>query len=364
MKWFAILLTSVLLVACDYTEVEREVGYKGKARMNPWLAAERFCERYHGEVRSLVGWSPPQVDDSIWLAPAAALSNQSFVRAVDRWVEEGGHLVLLIEHANSETNDWGMLPPPLLPDPALTRFLRDSGMELRPSRERDEKAEMTEIQFNGESFAVEAKSGTRVTVHGGVPSVFASVTRGDGQLSVLTDARLFRNRWIGEKDHAALLDALVQSSAFEGNVCFLRSTGMSLWRLLGTHLWPVLIALGVWIALWLWKNFCRFGPIDAAAGESTLRGYDHHLEALGNFQWRMDRGATLLAPLRARIVERGHQLAAASGRKDDDLFQFLADRAGLPRERVFRALAESRVPDSAILTRTTADLQRLLQLLH
>ena len=32
---------------------------------------------------------------------------------------------------------------------------------------------------------------------------------------------------------------------------------------------------------------------------------------------------------------------------------------GIPRERVFRALAETAPPDASILTRTAADLQRL-----
>jgi hypothetical protein len=88
------------------------------------------------------------------------------------------------------------------------------------------------------------------------------------------------------------------------------------------------------------------------------------LEALGDFQWRLDRAAALLVPLRAQVVERGQRLAVRSGRRDDDFFQFLADRAGLPRERVFRALAEAAPPDSGVLTRTAADLQRLLNILH
>ena len=95
-----------------------------------------------------------------------------------------------------------------------------------------------------------------------------------------------------------------------------------------------------------------------------LRGYEHHLEALGDFQWRLDRAASLLAPLREQIVELGQRTSVRAGRRDDDFFQFLADRAGLPRERVFRALAEAAPADSAILTRTTADLQQLLKVLN
>ena len=40
------VLLGVLLVAacgCGSEYVEREIGYKGRARVNPWLAAERFA---------------------------------------------------------------------------------------------------------------------------------------------------------------------------------------------------------------------------------------------------------------------------------------------------------------------------------
>ena len=161
-----------------------------------------------------------------------------------------------------------------------------------------------------------------------------------------------------------MLDALVRASGYDGNIGFTRGSALSLWKLLRDHLWPVLAGLGGLILLWLWKNFSRFGPLEAASGASTLRGYDHHLEALGDFQWRLDRAAALLAPLRAQIVERGQRMSQRSGHRDDDFFQFLATLADLPRESVFRALAESAPADSAVLTRTTADLQRLLHVLH
>ena len=127
---------------------------------------------------------------------------------------------------------------------------------------------------------------------------------------------------------------------------------------------PVLVGLLVLVLLWLWKNLSRFGPLEAAADAPALRGYEHHLEALGDFQWRLDRGARLLEPLRSQIVDRGQRACQRAGHRDDDFFQYLADLAGLPRERVHRALTEAAPPDAAILTRSTADLQKLLQVLH
>ncbi len=362
MKFLALLVTALALTACDYIEAKREIGYKGKARINPWLAAERFAARYDGEVRSLAAWTSPEFEDAVWFVPAAVLSNASFTRQIEDWVEAGGHLVLLVEHADAETNDWSddSVKPSL--EPAIVDMLGSAGIEL--SEGKNSKEPVTEIEFDGESFEVAASSKTRVASDGGEPGVFASVSSGDGRMTVLTDGRLFRNRWIGDKDHAALLEALILATEYEGSIGFMRGSGLSLWGLLGKHLWPVLIGLGVLTLLWLWKNFTRFGPLEAADGTSTLRSYEHHLEALGDFQWRLDRAAALLVPLRAQIVELGQRMAVRSGRRDGNFFQFLADRAGLPRERVFRALAEAAPADSAILTRTAADLQQLLKVLH
>jgi hypothetical protein len=363
-KLFALLAAAFALTACDYTEVKREIGYKGKARVNPWLAAERFATHYEGEVRSLAAWTEPGFDDAVWFVPASILGNESFTRRLASWVDGGGHLVVLVEHADSEANDWSSHPAVTDLSPALLGLLDGTGLRLDERKGSRNAVTASKIEFDGKSFNVDAKSDTAVSLKKAEPGVFASVERGDGRMSVLTDARLFRNRWIGEHEHAALLDALIRATEYEGDIAFLRGSGLSLGGLLADHLWPVLIGLAVLTVLWLWKNFTRFGPVEAADGATSLRGYEHHLEALGDFQWRLDRAAALLVPLRAQIVEHGQRLSTRAGRRDDDFFQFLADRAGLPRERVFRALAEAAPADSAVLTRTSADLQRLLQVLH
>ena len=365
MKRLILLAAAALaLTSCDYTEVERETGYKGKARINPWLAAERFVDRMGWETRSVITWTAPEWGEAVWVLPAAILSNESFTRRMEEWVHDGGHVILLVEKAEAETNDWsGHSGEPVL-EPALFSMLKRAGIDLEENASSGGNTAAKEITFEEHKFKVDAASGVSVAVRGGEPGVFASVPSGQGRITVLTDGRLFRNRWIAEHEHAALLDALVGSTGDEGTVVFMRGSGLSLWALLREHLWPVLIGLGVWLLLWLWKNFARFGPVEAASGPSELRGYEHHLEALGDFQWRLDRASSLLAPLREQIVELGQRTSVRVGRRDEDFFQFLADRAGLPRERVFRALAEASPADPAILTRTTADLQQLLKVLH
>ncbi len=360
MRWLAVVLLAVLLTGCDYVEKVREIGYKGRARVDPWLAAERFCKSYGQDVRSLASWERPEFDDAVWFVPAAVLGNRSYVRQMAEWVGEGGHLVLLLENAGGN-NDWNDAPPePELADD-LVEWLESAGLELR---EPGKPIHAKRISLHGRKYEVDASSKRGVAREGRKTGVFASAKYGDGRVSVVTDARIFRNRWIGEHEHAALLDALVNATEYEGSIGFLRGSGLSLWTLLGRHLWPPLAALGALILLWLWKNLARFGPLEAERAGPPLAGYEHHLEALGDFQWRLDRGSALLAPLRDSIVENAQRLSVRAGQRDQDIFQFLADRAALPRDRVFRALTDLRPADPATLTRTAADLQTLLGVLH
>jgi hypothetical protein len=363
-KLMLMAAASLALTACEYEEVKRETGYKGRARVNPWLAAERFTATMGKDTRSVISWTAPEWHEAVWMMPAASLSNESYTRRMEKWVRDGGHLILLVEHADAEINDWSKYSPTPELRPALLGMLKRSAIHLNESGASGADTKPKEIEFDSVAYKVEAESTASVAVRGDKPGVFATEEVGDGRITVLTDGRLFRNRWISDNDHAALLEALIYATEDDGTVGFMRGSGLSLWKMLLDHLWPVLVALGVWLPVWLWKNLTRFGPLESAVAPSELRGYEHHLEALGDFQWRQDRATSLLAPLREQVVELGQRTSVRAGRRDDDFFHFLAERAGIPRERVFRALAEAAPADPAILTRTTADLQQLLKVLH
>jgi hypothetical protein len=361
MRWCLLLLV-VMTVGCEYEEVTRETGYKGKARINPWLAAERFVERKGYAVRSSGNWVKPDWNHGVYFVPVGALNNAGVVSAMKVWVSNGGHLVLLVEYSDSEWSDWSDVQRsvPELQRPLLD-FLKETGVNLERHGSGKQEAE---INFDGKVYQTEMNPQAQASSGDARGKYFISVEYDYGQVTVVTDSRIFRSRKIGEKDHAALLAALIESSSNDGEVVFLRGAGISLWRMLGRHLWPVLVGLTVALIIWLWKSFTRFGPMESEATASPLRGYDHHLEALGDFQWRLDKCSALLAPIRERIVDGGQKAAAASGRRDSDFFQFLAERAGLPRERVNRALTEEAPADGNQMTQTTTDLQKLLFVLR
>lgn len=359
-RWFLLALAALLTASCEFKEVKREVGYKGKARVDPWLAAERFSKRMGHSTESLLHWRAPEMTDAVWFVPAVVFNNRSYVRQAESWTEQGGHLILLIEHASAASHDWSksFLAPDL--EEPFREFLHRAGLEL----EEGASKQVDRFEFDGSNYKVNAESKFSVRGQTTNSGLLASVPFGDGQITLVADARIFRNRWIDESDHASLLDAMIDQSEDQGTVVFMRGMELSLWKMVTEHLWALLIGLTLLVLFWLWKNLVRFGPVESAQAPSELRGYDRHLEALGDFQWRVDHASSLLAPLRAQIVELGQRASLRAGCRDQDFFQFLGDRAGIPRDRVFRAMAEVEPSDAPILTRTTADLQKLLQVLR
>ena len=81
-------------------------------------------------MRSLASWTAPDGGDIVWFVPASLLNNQSYIRHVEEWVEDGGHLVVLVEHADTETNDWSRSASDPSLEPALLRMLQRVGIKL------------------------------------------------------------------------------------------------------------------------------------------------------------------------------------------------------------------------------------------
>lgn len=361
MNWMLmpfLVAMAFLLGGCKSKYEEVETGYKGPARTNPWLAAQRFLSAYGRPVEVLSVWREPTNADATWIVPAELISNALFAKQIDRWMTNGGHLICLVEHTGFG-DDWSKERSDQELEPAFEEFLDDHDFRIEKSSSGD--VETKSVRFRGRAFEVAMKSDWLAASRKGALEGMPTAKMGRGRMTVVTDAQLFRNRWIGDKQHAALLKALVDSTDDAGAVVFVRAATISLWSLLQERAWAVLLGLGLVLVIWLWKNLRRFGPLEAAEAPSPLRAYDHHLEALGDFQWRLDRGASLLAPLREEILERCHRLMVRSGRLDSDIFALLGERAGIPRERAERAMSEPAPPDASGFTRTVSDLQTILK---
>lgn len=365
LRTYLLFLVCAILAACSDGSIEtwRDVGYKGKARLDAYLAAERFLEQYGYPVESRPGWPDLRRGDAgMLLIPASVLTTETYVRELSSWIEQGGHLVCLVDHAESYLDDWSgsgtfHIKEPdeeIVPIP-LDKWLKDMRLELSRT---PEKLTAERLTLDGESYEIFAESSVGVSAFNAPPSTFGQSRYGHGLITVMTDARPFRNRYISDHDHAAILLALAEQSPLAGRVIVVRDAALSLWSLLWRHAWPALVGLLALTFFWLWKNMPRFGPLRREEGRSNLRDYDHHLEALGDFQWRLDRGCAMLRPLRESVLERAQRISGAA-HQEVDLFTWLGERTGIGRERAERAMTHERPADGSAFTRAIADLQTI-----
>lgn len=361
MRLLAMILGCLLLAGCGgYTTTKRETGYKGKAKVDAYLAATRFLERFGHGVESKPGWPDLEQDVSMLFVPAEVISTEAYLREVDQWVADGGHLLCLVEWGESYRDEWtpfsgiSFNKEAAIPE-ALDQWLEEAGVELTDNS--SDKFSEDKLTYHNKTYEVFAESHARLKVDG-KEKVFDQVRYGDGLITVMTDARPFRNRHIADHDHAELLLDLVNSSPYQGKIVIVRDAAISLWGLVWRYGSAVVIGILAVTVFWLWKNMPRFGPLRREEARTTARDYDHHLEALGDFQWRLDKGAAMLRPLRDSVLERAQRMASA-GHREGDLFEWIAQRADITRDRAERAMTHDRPPDPASFARLVADLQKI-----
>lgn len=365
MRWCFTLLSLLFFVSCSYEETTKETGYKGKARINPYLAAERFLVEFEFGVENKPGWPDLESDISTVLIPASSLSARGYIDDLDEWSLNGGHVVILMTNGEAYLNDWrtkltgSFDAEEDLAEPFVD-WLDELGVELDYSPGKKEKPlSVDKLKFQGEEFEVFMEAQVCPKDRKGKARMIHSIKRQEGRVTFVADARPFRNRWIGDYDHADLFLALNDASPYHGTTSFVRNVSLSFFGLLWSRAWPAVTALIVLVVFWLWKNLPRVGPLDSIESTTEGRAYEHHLEALGDFHWRLDRAEGLLRPLREVIIERAQRLALTTGNREADLFGLISERAGITRERAERAMTFERSKDGGTFTQLVADLQTI-----
>ncbi|MBB5350622.1 hypothetical protein HNR46_000850 [Haloferula luteola] len=345
------------MTSCEFREESREIGHKGLARSNPYLAAERFLEGEDFEIGQGLRWPKFDSEEVMVVAPLSLLESVGQEAQVQEWVHEGGHLVVLVHDGEAGIDDWNRPRFQKILDDSeaqpYVRWLAELGLEVSETDQDSAK----KLPFGGEEFEVFMESTARI----GDGKFLGTRSVGEGRVTALASGLPLRNRYVGDYDHAELLQALANATDAWGTIIFLRFAELSFWSLIWEKAWPFLVALGVLTLLWLWKNLPRFGPVDGEESTRPLVSSEHHLESLGAFHWRLDRGRGLLAPLRESLMERAHRFAMATGRQDDEIFEVIAERVGISPDRVREAMLYESPRDGARFTRIGADLQAIHQ---
>jgi hypothetical protein len=357
------LATAFALLGCSGEEVEIETGYRGKARRDPFLAAERFLTEndYEVSMHTWLGDNLPR--GATLIATAQSFGNRGTTGAVLNWVTRGGHLLLLLDGGETFRDDWdrehrsrtehdqpertelldslGIAETKDGGGPLSVKFGDGSASLKMPARftwkEDHAPARMDAVAADGNSIAL------------------ASFQRGAGRISIAAHAEPFRNRHLGDGDNAWLLLRLV-GPAHGGEVWFLNGMRISFFGMLWEHGSMALIAAAALLVAWLWKSLPRFGPLRAVEDTGT-RDFAEHLSLTGAFLWRYRQRAQLIGPLRETVTRAAVRRGLL--RNDPDFPEKLAAFAQMDALRVRAALLSENIEDPRSFLRAIQYLHQL-----
>ena len=364
-----LLLCAVMgLTGCKgkWVDKEDELGHLGEAKRNPWLAATRFLDLNKIPLVQQRGINVLPDEASVIIAPAEAINSELLAKRLLTWTKRGGHLIYLAQGGESHRNDWtdssfnfsgfdgnhpflaalGVAQTNKPPAAGPEGTVRIEDQDFRVSLKEKSSFDLTNAKDR-----VVFSTGSRSE------SVLASLRHGSGRVTLIAHAAAFRNRWIDDDDHAALLLALVRETHPVYKVTFIKAGRINLWDMLREYAWPVVVALAVLLLGWLWSVLPRFGPVRTLPRRYERR-FASHMDEAGTFLWKQKLSDALLEAPRQAVLAAARRQGM---REDERLFSsLLATRAGLPPERVQDALYSGSQPDQKLFTRHMADLQTLL----
>jgi hypothetical protein len=300
------------------------VGFQGRARTDPYLAAQRLLQRMGVGAQSVRAMPelralPPSA--TLVLPQARQSITPQLQQHILEWVDRGGHLIVEAEPIHQ--------PDPLLDALVVQRSAidvpEDSEDEADDGEEGAPPVEIVEVSVPASAAAVQVRMSQYLSLEspyaaavfgGAYATTLLFVERGDGLVTVAADLSGLTNHFIGDLDHAEFAWRLVQLEPDSTSVFFFNDPQrLSLLGWLRANAWAALTAGGVLLLLWLWRIAPRFGPVQPDPERARRRLLDH-LRASGRFLWSNGGSAQLLEAAREaclRRVLRAHpDLMAAS----------------------------------------------------
>ena len=186
----------------------------------------------------------------------------------------------------------------------------------------------------------------------GVP--FMQFERGEGLITLMTDAGLWQSERIGQFDHAYLLSQLSSDGDF---VLLTRPRFDSLAVLARRYALEFFIAGSLALLAWLLFRTQRFGP-RAAEPETARRSLLEHVSACGHYYWRTDRAAGLLSGYRGRLLRRLRGDNASQGTRRKLCVQ-LSENTGLNETQIASCLWGELPQSEETFTECMRNLQQI-----
>ncbi len=381
-----------------YVKKDRIQGYKGQARLNPYLVAERFLEKVtFNETSVRTGFVKYENRLGMVISPATTLSSEVVTDKMLDWVANGGVYVCLLERGEKNYTDIGeqcehesiywidVETPELnyLLDKMKIELVDDSTGKTKGGK--NYRGEPTNPVVLGDELPltldvkVELDNETYDMKLGGTKAMklnrqlefddyhdtaatdgshrFLGLSYGAGRIYFISDARAFRNPYLGMADHASVLEAMANESY--GDIVFSFNKRRGFWSLMGNYAGPALLGIFILLVFWLWKNMPRFGPL-LEVSDGHDRDYLESVRNSGHFLWKHRRYDALLQPLRKEIYKRSGMFNE-HGEASASLVESLSESSGVPEHEVLEALSRDENIDGHAMVKMTKNLQTILK---
>lgn len=398
------ILTLVILSGCksggggSYVKKDKIEGYKGEAKLNPYLVAERFLEQESYNKTSVrTGFVKYESRLGMVISPATTLNAAVVTDKMLDWVAKGGVYVCLLERGEKNYTDIGercehetvywidVETPELdyLLDKMQIDLVDDSTGETTGGENYrgEPKSPVVlgkelpltldvKVKLSGESYNMKLggtkamKLNRRLSYDDYYDEAakdgshrFLGLRYGSGRIYFISDARAFRNPYLGMADHASVLETMANDSY--GDIVFSFNKRRGFWALMGNYALPALIGIFLLLVFWLWKNMPRFGPL-LEVSEGHDRDYLESVRNSGHFLWSHHRYDSLLQPLRKEIYKRSGMFNE-HGEASASLVENLSESSGIPADEVLEALSRDKNIDGQTMVKMTKNLQTILK---
>ncbi|WP_207886015.1 DUF4350 domain-containing protein [Pseudomonas sp. 30_B] len=383
-----------------------EHGPAPEARANPYLAAEAYLRGRGLKVRAAKGMEvldqlPSKGHTLILLGSRENLTPKQSERLID-WTMRGGHLVVTAERLWDEQE--GKSGDLLLDRLGVQQFLtedldKDKGAAQpedksdaepatqeqpaeqpnAPATDNPEATESAEeedpypkltklylenekapayIDFDTEYHLFDSKNLAYAWANSAKATHLLQLQQGQGLVTVLTDNWIWQNTQLGDYDNAWLLWYLTQDSSV---TLVYRADGDSLFSLLARYFPQALVACILLLALALWRQGLRQGPLQPSPARGR-RQLEEHLRAGADFVLRQRGQIALLQGLQRDILRRARQRQPGFERLPvAEQWQTLGRMTRLPVSAISQAMRPYPQQRMAIaeFTRQVAHLQSL-----
>ena len=324
---FGVLALCSALSSCgEFVEEEVEVGLRGEARRNRFLALERFCTEMGLPALGVESYVEPPPHDQVLFCPRSIVSyGGATTNELLDWVHAGGHAVVH-GFTPEEVQDGDPLA-----DALDVSFRRRGG--IRSPRRIQEWSEPTRIlqRFHGE-----------------------------GIITLIGDPSAFDNKHIGQSGHAARWWELLELPDRNPTaIVFVRGEDVSWLSLALRQAWPLAISLAVFALIWMLWRAARFGP-RIAEPAAEQRAFADHVRATGRYLARVRGTEGSVRALQEIVSRRLRRTRPEFSELDDGaLAETFASMHSLDEAACRAALTE--VPRSR---RVPHQIQTLLRMLR